>query len=66
MQVIEQIASVVPYGESVLHKAEGVYGYSKGKTLDVYKTTKDKVIETKKGYFEFRKNVELAISNIAR
>lgn len=33
MEVIEQIAAVVPYGENVLHKAEDVYGYSKDRTM---------------------------------
>lgn len=36
MQFVEQVASLVPYGETVLHKAEGVYGYSKDKTIQVY------------------------------
>lgn len=36
MDYVEQIAAVVPYGETVLHKAEDVYGYSKDKTLKAY------------------------------
>lgn len=50
MQVIEQIAAVVPYGETVLHKAEGAYDYSRTKTLKAYKDTKGMIVETRKGY----------------
>lgn len=66
MQVVEQIAAVVPYGEAVLHKAEGAYDYSLTKTMKAYKDTKGKIIETRKGYFEFKKNVEKTITNIVQ
>lgn len=66
MELVEQIAAIVPYGETVLHKAEGVYGYSKDKTKRVYEQTRGKIIQTRDGYIEFRKNVEKFIFNVAQ
>jgi len=64
MDFVEQIAAVVPYGEVVLHKAEGAYDYSKDKTIKVYQQTKGKIIQTKDGYIEFRRNLEKFIFNV--
>lgn len=57
MNTVEQIAAVVPFGESVLHQAEKAYGFSKEKTIVAYKTTKGKIVQTRKDYIDFRKNV---------
>lgn len=57
MNTVEQIAAVVPFGEFVLHKAEQAYDFSKEKTMGVYNTTKGKIVQTKKEYIDFRKNV---------
>lgn len=50
MLAIETIASVLPYGQITLHKAEQVIDYSKDRTLNVYNTTKGKMKETHRGY----------------
>lgn len=65
MQVIEQVAAVMPCGDTVLHRAEEVYDYSKEKTLDVYKNTKQRIKESRKNYMQFKKSVEQVVINIA-
>lgn len=50
MQVIEHVAAVMPYGDAVLHRAEEVYDYSKGRTLNAYKNTKQRISDTRKNY----------------
>lgn len=50
MKTIEQFAAVVPYGESVLHRAEGVYDFSKQTTVKAYKNTMRRIITTRKKY----------------
>jgi hypothetical protein len=57
MNTVEQIAAVVPFGESVLHQAEKAYDFSKEKTIVAYNTTKGKIVQTRKDYIDFRKNV---------
>lgn len=57
MDIVEQIAAVIPYGETVLHKAEDVYDFSKDKTIKAFEQTKGRIIQTRDGYIEFRKNV---------
>lgn len=66
MTIVHQIASALPYGQLVLQTAEGAYVYSKDRTLAVYNQTKDRAIQTKKGYVEFRQNFEKAIFGIAQ
>lgn len=66
MQVIQNIVSVFPYGQSTFNKAEKVIEYSKDKTINAYSVTKNKISETHKGYVKFRKNVNLTITNIAQ
>lgn len=65
IKTIEQIAAVLPYGETVLHKAEEVYELGKDKTMEVYATTRGKVVETRKEYASFKKNVKMLIHNVA-
>lgn len=66
MQVLEHVAAVVPSGETVLHRAEEIYGRSKKNTLDVYKNTKQRIVETRKNYLQFKKSVEQVVINIAQ
>lgn len=50
MLTIEKIASVLPYGEVTLHRAEQAIDYSKDRTLNAYNTTRGKIKETHEGY----------------
>ena len=65
IRTIEQLAAVVPYGDTVLHKVEEAYTFSKQKTILAYTTTKGRFNETQKEYVSFKKNVQLALHNIA-
>lgn len=58
---IEQIAAVLPYGEAVLHRAEKV----KERGLEVYATTRGKLVETRKEYLSFKKGVRELVHNVA-
>lgn len=64
-RTIEQIAAVVPYGDSVLHRVEEAYAFSKEKTILAYTTTRGKITETQNEYRSFKKNAKLAVQNIA-
>lgn len=66
MSIVQQIASTLPYGQAVLQTAEGAYVYSKDRTLAVYNQTKDRAIQTKNNYVEFRQNFEKAVFGIAQ
>ena len=65
IRTIEQFAAVVPYGDSLLHKVEEAYTFSKEKTILAYTTTKGKIDSTQQEYRSFKKTAQLAIQNIA-
>lgn len=66
MSIVHQIASAVPYGEIALSRAEEAYSFSKHRTLAVYNGTKNRAIQTKNNYVEFRQNFDKAIYGIAQ
>lgn len=66
MSINQGVQSVVQLGENVLQKAEGAYTYSKDTTLALLNQTKEKALQTRKNYNEFRENFEKAIYNIVQ